>query len=41
MVPVRLHHVEIWVLDLDRALTSFGWLLEKLVAINPPDAGEP
>jgi catechol 2,3-dioxygenase-like lactoylglutathione lyase family enzyme len=25
-----LHHVEIWVPDLDRAVTSFGWLLEAL-----------
>ncbi|WP_031002252.1 VOC family protein [Streptomyces sp. NRRL F-5727] len=25
-----LHHVEIWVPDLDRALASLGWLLEAL-----------
>jgi catechol 2,3-dioxygenase-like lactoylglutathione lyase family enzyme len=25
-----LHHVEIWVPDLDRAAASFGWLLESL-----------
>ncbi|MBO1414791.1 VOC family protein [Streptomyces sp. FH025] len=25
-----LHHVEIWVPDLDRAVVSFGWLLEAL-----------
>ncbi|MEU9378344.1 VOC family protein [Streptomyces sp. NPDC048255] len=25
-----LHHVEIWVPDLDRAAASFGWLLEAL-----------
>ncbi|MFC5805535.1 VOC family protein [Streptomyces formicae] len=25
-----LHHVEIWVPDLDVAITSFGWLLEEL-----------
>ncbi|MGV9640607.1 VOC family protein [Streptomyces sp. NPDC003333] len=25
-----LHHVEIWVPDLDRALASLGWLLETL-----------
>ncbi|QCX80670.1 hypothetical protein C9F11_35435 [Streptomyces sp. YIM 121038] len=25
-----LHHVEIWVPDLARAVTSFGWLLEAL-----------
>jgi len=25
-----LHHVEIWVPDLERALTSIGWLLETL-----------
>ncbi|MFJ4961230.1 VOC family protein [Streptomyces sp. NPDC088729] len=25
-----LHHVEIWVPDLDRAVASFGWLLETL-----------
>ncbi|KDN88214.1 VOC family protein [Kitasatospora cheerisanensis] len=30
--PVRgtLHHVEIWVPDLERAAASFGWLLEAL-----------
>ncbi|MEU7427919.1 VOC family protein [Streptomyces sp. NPDC040750] len=30
--PTRgaLHHVEIWVSDLDRAIFSFGWLLEAL-----------
>jgi catechol 2,3-dioxygenase-like lactoylglutathione lyase family enzyme len=25
-----LHHVEVWVPDLHRAVTSWGWLLEKL-----------
>ncbi|MFJ8295339.1 VOC family protein [Streptomyces sp. NPDC094447] len=25
-----LHHVELWVPDLDRALASLGWLLETL-----------
>ncbi|GAA2162002.1 MULTISPECIES: VOC family protein [Glycomyces] len=25
-----LHHVELWVPDLDRAVRSFGWLLETL-----------
>lgn len=25
-----LHHVEIWVPDLDRAVVSFGWLLDAL-----------
>lgn len=25
-----LHHVELWVPDLHRALASFGWLLEAL-----------
>jgi catechol 2,3-dioxygenase-like lactoylglutathione lyase family enzyme len=25
-----LHHVELWVPDLDRAITSFGWLLAAL-----------
>ena len=25
-----LHHVEIWVSDLDRAVASFGWLLDAL-----------
>ncbi|MFE0580637.1 VOC family protein [Streptomyces sp. NPDC058874] len=25
-----LHHVEIWVPDLDRAVASFGWLLEAM-----------
>ncbi|MCF3180644.1 VOC family protein [Streptomyces polychromogenes] len=25
-----LHHVEIWVPDLERAVASFGWLLEAL-----------
>ncbi|MFJ1751410.1 VOC family protein [Kitasatospora sp. NPDC088134] len=25
-----LHHVELWVPDLDRAVRSFGWLLESL-----------
>jgi catechol 2,3-dioxygenase-like lactoylglutathione lyase family enzyme len=25
-----IHHVEIWVPDLARAITSFGWLLESL-----------
>jgi len=26
-----LHHVELWVPDLDRAVSSFGWLFETLV----------
>jgi catechol 2,3-dioxygenase-like lactoylglutathione lyase family enzyme len=26
----RLHHVELWVPRLDRAVDSFGWLLESL-----------
>ncbi|MFJ3723774.1 VOC family protein [Streptomyces sp. NPDC090045] len=35
VAPVRpahgtLHHVELWVPDLDRAVASFGWLLEEL-----------
>ncbi|SNX63824.1 catechol 2,3-dioxygenase-like lactoylglutathione lyase family enzyme [Streptomyces sp. TLI_55] len=25
-----LHHVELWVPDLERAVTSWGWLLERL-----------
>lgn len=25
-----LHHVEVWVPDLDRAVASWGWLLERL-----------
>jgi hypothetical protein len=25
-----LHHVELWVPDLGRAVRSFGWLLESL-----------
>ncbi|MEU2617300.1 VOC family protein [Streptomyces sp. NPDC007157] len=25
-----LHHVELWVADLDRAAESWGWLLERL-----------
>jgi hypothetical protein len=25
-----LHHVEIWVADLDRAIASLGWLLQAL-----------
>ncbi|MEV7188188.1 VOC family protein [Kitasatospora sp. NPDC093102] len=29
-VTGMLHHVEIWVPDLDRAVVSFGWLLEAL-----------
>ncbi|MEV7547193.1 VOC family protein [Streptomyces sp. NPDC089915] len=29
-VPGALHHVEIWVPDLERAAVSFGWLLEAL-----------
>ncbi|MER7342123.1 VOC family protein [Streptomyces sp. NPDC000075] len=29
-VPGALHHVEIWVPDLERAVVSFGWLLEAL-----------
>ncbi|GAA2276663.1 hypothetical protein GCM10009853_033490 [Glycomyces scopariae] len=28
--PGALHHVELWVPDLDRAVASFGWLLESL-----------
>src|SRR5450755_232800 len=30
--PARgaLHHVELWVADLDRAADSWGWLLEQL-----------
>ncbi|AVT38839.1 glyoxalase [Plantactinospora sp. BB1] len=28
--PGGLHHVEIWVPDLDRAATSWGWLLGEL-----------
>ncbi|GIG95879.1 hypothetical protein Pma05_24520 [Plantactinospora mayteni] len=28
--PGGLHHVEIWVPDLDRATTSWGWLLGEL-----------
>jgi hypothetical protein len=27
-----LHHVELWVPDLDRAVASWGWLLTELVA---------
>ena len=26
----RLHHLELWVPDLDRAATTLGWLLEQL-----------
>ncbi|MCD0443931.1 VOC family protein [Glycomyces sp. A-F 0318] len=26
----RLHHVELWVPDLGRAVAAFGWLLEEL-----------
>lgn len=26
----KLHHVELWVPDLDRAITTLGWLLESL-----------
>lgn len=26
----RLHHLELWVADLDRATTTIGWLLERL-----------
>lgn len=29
-VPGALHHVELWVADLDRAITSWGWLLPAL-----------
>ena len=25
-----IHHVELWVTDLDRSRTSWGWLLERL-----------
>src|SRR5205807_528561 len=30
MTHGALHHVEIWVPDLDRTVASFGWLLERL-----------
>lgn len=26
----RVHHIELWVADLERAVTSWGWLLETL-----------
>ncbi|MCC2314921.1 VOC family protein [Cellulomonas xiejunii] len=26
----HLHHLELWVVDLDRATTTLGWLLEQL-----------
>ncbi|WP_412735286.1 VOC family protein [Krasilnikovia sp. MM14-A1259] len=29
-VPGALHHVELWVPDLDRAVTGWGWLLGAL-----------
>jgi catechol 2,3-dioxygenase-like lactoylglutathione lyase family enzyme len=29
-VTGTLHHVEVWVPDLDRAMTSWGWLLQTL-----------
>jgi catechol 2,3-dioxygenase-like lactoylglutathione lyase family enzyme len=29
-VPGMLHHVELWVPDLPRAVASWGWLLESL-----------
>jgi catechol 2,3-dioxygenase-like lactoylglutathione lyase family enzyme len=29
-VTGTLHHVEVWVPDLERAIASWGWLLEKL-----------
>ncbi|WP_027942976.1 VOC family protein [Amycolatopsis taiwanensis] len=29
-VPGTLHHVELWVPDLDRAVAGFGWLLGEL-----------
>ncbi|MFI8340910.1 VOC family protein [Streptomyces sp. NPDC085639] len=29
-VSGTLHHVELWVPDLDRAIASLGWLLERL-----------
>ncbi|MCC3764453.1 VOC family protein [Glycomyces sp. TRM65418] len=29
-VAGTLHHVELWVPDLNRAVDSFGWLLERL-----------
>lgn len=28
--PAGVHHVELWVPDLDRAVASFGWLLGRL-----------
>jgi catechol 2,3-dioxygenase-like lactoylglutathione lyase family enzyme len=30
MTTGLLHHVELWVPDLDRAITSWGWLLGEL-----------
>ncbi len=30
VVPGGIHHVELWVPDLDRAVASFGWLLGSL-----------
>lgn len=30
MLKGRLHHIELWVPNLDRALVSLGWLLESL-----------
>jgi Glyoxalase/Bleomycin resistance protein/Dioxygenase superfamily len=30
MARGHLHHVELWVPDLGRAIASFGWLLEAL-----------
>ena len=30
MLKGRLHHIELWVPDLDRARVSLGWLLESL-----------
>ncbi len=29
-IPGALHHVELWVPDLQRALTNWGWLLSTL-----------
>lgn len=30
-----IHHLELWVPDLDRARRSWGWLLNELVAAAP------
>src|ERR1700744_4135073 len=29
-VPGLIHHLEVWVPDLDRAVASWGWLLDEL-----------